>query len=97
MIWIRSQKGTSLVEVPHVTIKEYRSPATGNIICCSIIYDTPVATFELGNYSTKEKALKVLDMIQQRISSYGDYVCVGKGYPISYTKAFQMPQNDEVR
>lgn len=38
---------------------------------------------ELGEYSTKEKALKVLDEIQKRT----EYL---------YPKAFQMPQDDEV-
>lgn len=38
---------------------------------------------ELGEYSTKEKALKVLDEIQKRT----EYL---------YPKAFQMPQDEDV-
>lgn len=37
----------------------------------------------LGNYTSKEKALKVLDAIQKEIE-----------YP--YNSVFQMPQDDEV-
>lgn len=45
---------------------------------------------DLAHYSSKEKALKVLDMIQEHIKSM--YVGTGNymGYP------FQMPQDDEV-
>ncbi len=38
----------------------------------------------IGKYSTKEKALKVLDMIQKRICDY------------QLGEIFQMPQDDEV-
>lgn len=54
--------------------------------------------FFLGAYSTEEKALKVLDMIQEAylgttkmaISNDGEISCL----PIA--RVFQMPQDDEV-
>lgn len=57
---------------------------------------------DLGHYSTKEKAMKVLDMIQKRIIEpirmntieYGAFA--SNDYEISLNAVFQMPQDDEV-
>lgn len=53
---------------------------------------------ELGFYSTEEKAIKVLDMIQRKYTEYatitdalGDVRAMG-----ILPKCFQMPQDDEV-
>lgn len=45
----------------------------------------------LGEYSTQEKALKVLDEIHKRIDVFNSFECVTTEY------VYQMPQDDEVK
>jgi hypothetical protein len=56
---------------------------------------------ELGIYSTKEKALKVLDEIQTSImtehqSYIEDVNCIGKYFTKEWKEIYQMPQDEEV-
>jgi hypothetical protein len=55
----------------------------------------------LGIYSTKEKALKVLDEIQTSIMtehqfSTEDVNCIGKYFTKEYKEIYQMPQDEDV-
>lgn len=68
-MWIRSQDRKKLTEIHDVTIYHDKQIWAG----CSFI----------GEYSTKEKALLVLDMIQENLE-----------YP--YYNVFQMPADTEV-
>nr|UVY14441.1 MAG: hypothetical protein [Bacteriophage sp.] len=68
-MWIRSQDRKKLTEIHDVTIYHDKQIWVG----CSFI----------GEYSTEEKALKVLDMIQENLE-----------YP--YYEVFQMPTDTEV-
>jgi hypothetical protein len=68
-MWIRSQDRKKLTEIHDVTIYHDKQIWAG----CSFI----------GEYSTEEKALKVLDYIQDNLE-----------YP--YYNVFQMPADDEV-
>ena len=86
MINVRSQDREILAKVKSLSISEISE--NGKINQYSI--DGEVAngnTYELGVYSTREKAVKVLDKIS------GNLV---KGWEI-YEPVFQMPQDDEVR
>ena len=68
-MWIRSQDKKILTEIHDVEIDSANQIwGSGSLI---------------GEYSTEEKALKVLDEIQKRT----EYLC---------PKAFQMPTDDEV-
>lgn len=56
---------------------------------------------ELGIYSTKEKALKVLDEIQTSIMTEHQFYtedvnCIGKYFTKEYKEIYQMPQDEEV-
>ena len=73
-MWIRSQDLYTLIKCERLSIRQ----CGGENYC--VIGDECVV---LGEYSTEEKALKVLDEIQKRT----EYL---------YPKAFQMPQDDEV-
>lgn len=85
-MWIRSQDRKKLTEIHDVTIYHDKQIWAG----CSFI----------GEYSTKEKALKVLDEIQDAIEDtdyyridnigHGTYA-LGKGVQV-----YQMPQDEEV-
>lgn len=68
-MWIRSQDRKKLIELHDVTIYHDKQIWAG----CSFI----------GEYSTEEKALKVLDYIQDNLE-----------YP--YYNVFQMPTDNEV-
>lgn len=56
--------------------------------------------YVLGTYSTKEKALKVLDMIEDRINQNEEFAAQGErdhGYNIRLIKfVYQMPLDSEV-
>lgn len=68
-MWVRSQDRKKLTEIHDVTIYHDKQIWAG----CSFI----------GEYSTEEKALKVLDYIQDNLE-----------YP--YYNVFQMPTDTEV-
>ena len=70
-MWIRSQDKATLTEVHKVDVTEF-----------SEIY---VNDFYFGEYSTKEKALEVLERIEKYLT-----------YPYPYGEVFQMPQYNEV-
>lgn len=111
-MWIRTQDKTQLIECRSFTIKQIQ--ATINEIMPKskqkelekhaneyVIKADMINT--LGYYSTKEKALKVLDMIQIRIIKGNKITNVFNGYSMEYTNdynienyVFQMPQDDEV-
>ena len=59
-------------------------------------YEIENNDFKLGTYSTEEKAIKVLDMIQKRYQSIWD---VENGFirgEMNFSSVFQMPQDSEV-
>lgn len=66
---IRSQDKTALVKFENIVV-DLKLPDSLNVICWSL-QDTQRSGgyFILGKYSTKEKTMKVLDMIQE---AYGD-------------------------
>ena len=80
-IWIRSQNKTSLIECKKIDICESRDKYKfiANYKC----YDGDETYDDLGEYSTKEKAVKVLDVIQKHIETHSNNV-------------FEMPQDSEV-
>ena len=78
-MWIRSQDKEDLVNASDIAIVQFKRL---NRLCDEVwIY---VNDIKFAVYSTKEKALKVLDEIQKLIY---DYQLGG---------LFQMPQDDEV-
>lgn len=82
-MWIRSQDKKMLVKVDMIELLDYEN---------SIVAYNSIKFANLGKYSTKEKALKVLDMIQQCVSGFTDDE-VDEYYQYG---VFQMPQEDEV-
>lgn len=87
-LWIRSQDKKFLIKIDVVF---YRVS-----FFTKEIYSVFANDITVGNYSSEEKALKVLDMIQDYISEP-----VYLGYSINESETlvkevFQMPQDDEV-
>lgn len=85
-MWVRSQDKKKLKEIHDVTIYHDKQIWAG----CSFI----------GEYSTEEKALKVLDEIQDAIENTDYYRIdnVGHGAYVlaNGVQVYQMPQDDEV-
>jgi hypothetical protein len=78
-MWIRSQDKLLLTNVDTsngIMINEYPDE-------CLISLEYANTSFKLGEYSSKEKALKVLDAIEESLE-----------YP--YNEVFEMPQDEEV-
>ena len=61
---IRSQDKTALVKFENIVVN-LKLPDSLNVICCSWQNAQSEEYFILGKYSTKAKAMKVLDMIQE--------------------------------
>lgn len=95
-MWIRSQDRTKLMEC-----NTFRITYENEIIFVEDIYtDTYVV---LGEYSTEEKAMKVLDMIEEKYlsteNSFGDIRHYGEFSGVISTSSkfvFQMPLDEEV-
>ena len=74
-MWIRNQEITELINADRIQVENYR------------IYTYPPNNsgwIELGNYDTKERAIAVLDEIQEHL--------VKNGNATSGIKVFDMPQ-----
>ena len=92
-IWIRSQDKCSLINVNKIQI-EYSHDMYKNAIWGNDVL--------LGKYSTRQKALKVIDMIENFIISLDKYVIENDNYSGMpslekvATNVFQMPNEDGV-
>lgn len=75
-MWIRSQDLYTLIKCERLSVRQCDSKNY-----CVIGNECIV----LGEYSTRDKAFKVLDEIQKRTE-----------YLYQYPKAFQMPQDEDV-
>ena len=94
-MWVRSQDKARLTNVEDFRILKHSNgnyDIWGNNNC------------NLGAYSTEEKALNVLDMIQKCIIKGNQITRVFNGYSMDYTNdynveniVFQMPQDSEVK
>lgn len=88
-IWIRSQDKIKLVNMP-VKIIDICKSEEG--------YDIYADTQKIGNYSTKEKAIKVLDMIQVKIKEPIYQINIAVGEIETYKDiVLEMPQDEEVK
>ena len=89
-MWIRSQNRMQLQDVNRFVIEQFEIGIyiVGN--GCT-----------LGIYSTKEKALKVLDEIQHSIMTEHQYRtdeanCTMRFFTKEYKEIYQMPQDEDV-
>lgn len=91
---IRSQDKTALVKFENIVIN-LKLPDSLNIICWSLQdAQRSGGYFILGRYSTKAKAMKVLDMIQE---AYCKFMSVKNDDAWSGKESvFYMPEDSEV-
>ena len=91
-MWIRSESEHALVKCEQLAI-----------VACDGYYGIYSNGIELGMYLTYEKALKVLDMIEEALSSNmkielgGGLKYLVANYSIKYTAIFDMPKDCEVQ
>ena len=83
MIWVRSQDKKTLLEVTYIHVRTYVNPTSREKRYWIYGCKGKSEEYNLGNYSSEEKAMKVLDTIQRYIHKYDDL-------------AYQMPKDEEV-
>lgn len=91
---IRSQDKTALVKFENIVVN-LKLPDSLNIICWSLQdAQRNGGYFILGKYSTKAKAMKVLDMIQYAYMEYKSGEIVGNGLAGSaYTGSYDTKES----
>ena len=80
-MWIRSQDGTILMDCDSFAVEDH----SGKYEVITLSGKSGIS-ISLGTYSTKEKALKVLDQIQYNVELFEHEL----------TMVFQMPTDTEV-
>ncbi|RXI57671.1 hypothetical protein DP125_13330 [Clostridium tetani] len=85
MIIIRSQDRTILIEVNEVQINTSENSR-------EVWYKNGLVSCKLGTYETKERALEVLDMIQERIMLGTKYDTIWNGTRTTKDHVFEMPK-----
>lgn len=91
---IRSQDKTALVKFENIVIN-LKLPDSLNVICWSLQdAQRNGGYFILGKYSTKEKAMKVLNMIQEAYMDYKSGEIIGSGLAGSaYTGSYDTKES----
>ena len=90
---IRSQSGNSLINLNHSVGIGITEAFDGVLIMCQSTTDE----YKLGKYSSEEKAIKVLDMIEEHVNEPIYHTDVGDGEIAEYRHTtFTMPEDDEV-
>ena len=92
-LWIRSQDKESLTKVSNISLKEIRKPYTNELDCYGIgtYYDNLQV---LGKYTTKERALEVLDEIQDKLGNE-DNDLINKLKILENTPIINCSNNDD--
>ena len=91
---IRSQDKTAQVKFENIVVN-LKLPDSLTVICWSLQdAQRSGGYFILGKYSTKAKAMKVLDMIQEAYERYEYEKAFKTGLALFET--FQMPEDSEV-
>ena len=85
---LRSQDKTDLIKSDYIVIIKNEIRASANL-------DGFLIT--IGKYSSQEKALKVLDMIQECIDHNNSHQSARIGVPYLEYNVFQMPLDSEVK
>lgn len=94
-LWIRSQNKNYLIKVDEIEIEEIEenfSSYVGNIHCRPYLITSEKGN--LGFYSTKQRALEVLDEIQQILCPKKSKAIIGKNVEFipSSVYVYEMPE-----
>ena len=91
---IRSQDKTALVKFENIVIN-LKLPDSLNVICWSLQdAQRSGGYFILGKYSTKEKAMQVLDMLQEAYANFEPSQIISTGLTgATYAGSYDTPEN----
>ena len=94
-MWIKNQDGNTLLDTCKISYFESDSGPGYEFVC-----QTNTSLYILGRYSTKEKAMKVMDMIKNAITGtrfeFTDIVRDCDLAGIEIHNVFNMPKDEEV-
>lgn len=90
---IRSQDKTKLVNMDNSVLIDFIKRQTGTII---LYANTEKNCWDIGTYSTEEKTIKVLDMIQKHHEQIKESEFLGCENAHYVERTLQMPQDSEV-
>lgn len=94
-MWIKNQDGNTLVDTCKISYFESDSSPGYEFVC-----QINTSLYILGRYSTKEKAMKVMDMIKNAITGtrfeFTDIVRDCDLAGIEIHNVFNMPKDEEV-
>lgn len=91
-MWIRGQDKKTITKIITVTVETTKN---GTYTIRGFNENSKITYMYLGAYSTEEKVLKVLDMIDYALQGLV-LLSNGKVTHTPETKVFQMPQDNEV-
>ena len=89
---IRSQDKKHLVELRSITINEYLVYIDEE----KIVWDIEQTGKKLGRYTTEEKAIRVLSMIEEEYHRPTYVTDLGGEYEVYGRDVFHMPEDTEV-
>lgn len=95
-MWIRSQQKGMLLKLNGFNIHIANNTHKWEIIGFDVKNSCQESYWIIGEYSTREKAIKVLDMIQKKMIEINKTKFYGIEYTCYTENLFQMPQDDEV-
>ena len=90
---IRSQDKKHLVELRSITINEYLVYIDEE----KVVWDIEQTGKKLGRYSSEEKAIRVLSMIEEEYHRPTYVTDLGGEYEVYGRDVFHMPEDAEVR
>ena len=94
-MWIRSQGGTILIDCDSFAVEDH----SGKYEVITLHSKSSISV-SLGIYTTKGKALKVLDEIQNAIENTNYYIidnfCLNSYALKRGAQVYEMPQDDEL-
>lgn len=103
---IKTQDRNGLIDINNIAFKVTEAKYGYEIICYNTVCIADEGYEVLGHYSIKEKAMKVLDMIEEKYTKYSTINAVfwsvcndERKYLIKKLKddfVFQMPEDEEV-
>lgn len=95
-IWIRSQNKETLVKIDCINV--YKNLNLKYVVSgFNSSNSNDDIYWNLGTYSTYEKALKILDMIQQKIIEIDKTRFLGMTETVYKKCVFEMPKDEEVK
>lgn len=89
MIWVRSQNKEKLLKASGFSKQSWGC----ELYICAIILENQCV---IATYSTEEKVVKVMNMLEQFIVENEERKNLGWKYGKENRVVFQMPQDDEV-